>query len=152
MTAKANAISHAIADALKQRLASTGIAIAEGADSSGNPTIQLGAGTAGAAGGLIRIVPQEWALAKDVLGLTANIYTPHSAQICFEANVTSGSGADVNTIALQSLVFMEVALHGTRVDVFQTANGTAPVLASFVESNRKATFDGSIFQGMIANQ
>jgi hypothetical protein len=150
MTAKANAISHAIADALKLRLPA--IALVEGLDASGNPTIQLGAGTAGAAGGLIRIVPQEWSLAKDILGLTANIYTPHAAQICFEANVTSGSGADVNTIATQSLVFMEVALHGTRVDVFQTANGTAPVVASFVESNRKATFDPAIYQGMIANQ
>jgi len=151
MTAKARAIAAEIASSLKFR---TTLAIAESFDSDGYPLVQVGTGDAGDPGGLIKVMPQDWSLAKDILGNTATIYTPHVAKIVFEANAEEGGADedDVNTWAVLLPIIGEVVMRGTRVELYLSDNASAPDAAEIVADNLKATFDPMPTQGMIQNQ
>lgn len=130
-TQKALELALELQEALKARLPALTVA-AVSFDSAQNPLIQIGAGTAGAAGGLVRVKPIDWALGgKDIVGGT-RVFCPHVIQIGLEANyaATNDNIADVNTLANLAIMFCELAKRGTLVEMYQTANGTAPVVAS----------------------
>lgn len=149
-TQKALNLIEDLAAKLAMRLPS--LAQVKGFDSDQNPTLLVGAAAAGSAGALIKVKPQDWPLAKDVLGLTATIFTPHVIQVCFEANNAAGAAADVNSLAQIASIVMEVALRGTRVEIFSETNGAAVGVADLVDAKKVLTFDPLIEAGMIANQ
>jgi hypothetical protein len=149
MTAKAIALANDLASSLKQRQA---LAVAVSFDTDNLPLVKVGTGVAGAAGALIKLVPQDWALAKDILGLTANVYAPTKAQVLFESNPSAGAGADLMTWAQLLPIIGEVLARGCRTEVYTVANGVAPVAAGIIAGNLRATFDPSVQYGMIANQ
>lgn len=149
-SAKARAIAKQLAAEL--RLRQSALAVTESFDTDGSPVITVGTNVAGAAGGLIKVTNQEWSLAKDILGNTANHFTPHVIQVGFEANPAGGAGADINTLAQLSLILACCFSRGTRVEVYASANGDSPDLADLVEANLKLAWDPSISDGIVANQ
>jgi hypothetical protein len=152
-TKKALALADELASELKQR--QTALAVAQSFDTDGNPLIQVGAGTAGAKGGLVKIKPIDWPLAKDILGLQAEVYTPHVIQLGVEANPAGGAGADVNDRVTELLLLATLVTRGTRVEVYETASGTAPAANAtntFAAGNFKAAYDASVQFPMISSQ
>jgi hypothetical protein len=150
MTAKAHSIAKDIASNLKLR--QSGLAVTESIDSDQLPLVRIGTGVAGTAGALIKVVPQDWPLAKDILGLTALQFGPHKIQVVVEANPSGGAGADINTWAQKLPILGEVLLRGCRVEIYESANTNAPGPEDIVAGNLKATFDPHPQFGMIANQ
>ena len=149
-TAKALAIANDLASELKQR--QTALAVAQSFDTDGNPLIQVGAGTAGSKGGLIKVKPIDMPWAKDILGNAAEVYTPHVIQLGLEANPAGGAGADVNDRGTSLLLYAILATRGTRVEVYESANGTAPTSATLVSANLKGSYDASVQFPMISSQ
>jgi hypothetical protein len=85
-------------------------------------------GPSGAAAGtdsaFIRIKVQS-TLATDVLGLAQQVYTPHVAQVVFEANPAGGAGADVGTWATRLAILGALLRTGVRVEIYFSANTVA---------------------------
>lgn len=138
-TEKARMIALKLADELKIRLSA--LALAEGTGSAGDPLLTIGAGSIGGANAIVRVIPTAFSLAKDILGNAANSYTPHTIQLCTEANPAGGSGADILTP--QQVVSLTSAIDGFGAtwEWYQSANGTAPTEAAMIAGNLKATFD-----------
>lgn len=123
-TFKARAIAAELAAELRYR--QSALAVVESFDSDENPLVRVGSGVAGEAGALIKVQPISWPLAKDVLGLAAEMYTPHIVKVNIEANPAGGAGADINTLG-QILLYLGVAVtRGARTEVYTSAAGTAP--------------------------
>jgi hypothetical protein len=128
---KAMAIAHDLTDRLKARLNSS-LAVVESFDTDGNPLITVGAGVALGANMVIKVRAQDWPLAKDVLGLSANIYAPHVVQFVTEANyaATSDNVADTLSPAQLLLLMGQIVLMGCAVEWYQTVTGVAPVASA----------------------
>lgn len=154
MSYKAVEIAAELADELKKRV--TGLKLAESADASGNPVITLSDGTpaAGEKVIVIRVGAIDWPLAKDVLGLTAMHFTPHTISICTEANFagTTDNIADILTPAELLPVLAAVCKRGTRVEWYVSDNGTLPAVAQMVAAKLKASYEAELFWGMQASQ
>lgn len=155
-TAKALEISHQLANHLSARLNAT-LALVEGfGPTDSNPTIVIGAGSAGGANFVIKVRPVSWPLAKDVFGNTALAYSPHAIEFCTEADPTGGSGADPTSRAQLALVLMEVMNAGVGVSWYETANGTAPTVASLPSEGGSATLrttvEPSVWRPMLGDQ
>jgi hypothetical protein len=148
-SAKASKIAKQLAAELDLR---TTLTVSESTDTDGSPLIRVGAASAGAAGALIRVTNQEWSLAKDILGNTANHFSPHIVQVCFEANPAGGAGADVSSLAQIALILGCCFARGARTEVYASSNGDNPDADDFVEAKLVLTFDPSLVDGMIANQ
>lgn len=150
VNAKATHLAREIADKLKQRQSLT---VSESMDSSGRPVIRVGAASAGNAGGLIRVEPQAWPVAVDVLGLAATQYAPLEIRVGFEANPAGGAGADVNSLAVITPILGECLSRGTRVKVYRSANGDNPDEADLDDASLLVyTWDFDPTQGIIGNQ
>lgn len=148
-TQKAINLIEDIAVELQRRLPA--LALTKGQDSAQNPQIVLGTGAAGAAGCYIRCISQPWT-AKNVLGMAADVFTPHVLQVVFEANPAGGAGADVNSLATTSTVLAVLARRMTALEVYQETNGAAPGEADIVVSKLSVRLDANYEQGMIGNQ
>lgn len=149
---KAAALSHDLADKLKSRL-SGALALVESVDTDGNPLITIGPGGAGNANALIKTLPVSWPLAKDVLGLSALQYTPHVMQLGTEADPTAGAGADPLSAAQLMLIQGEMMQHGTRIEWYQSAAGTAPTASILGDATKlKASFEPEQFHAMVQDQ
>lgn len=123
-------LSAELADELRKRFATAYTSIKESFDSSGTPTIDLSDGSEATTEDavFIRTAPRSWALTKDVLGLAQTVYTPSVIQIVTEA----GTGGNASCFAAyvskaHVLALLEtVGARGTRVEYWETANGTIP--------------------------
>jgi hypothetical protein len=152
---KALELAHEIADKLKIRVGAlqgvAGLAVTEGFDTDGLPTISVGPGTAGSKNVFIKVNLQAWPLAKDILGNSANIYTPLTVQFVTEAP-PAGSGAGV-IVDLPTLLAClgDCVMKGSRTEWYQSANGVAPVAASITAGNLKAAFQPDIYN-ILTNQ
>jgi|SRR5579859_7669792 len=138
-TAKASKMSAELADRLAIRL--PGLALVQSTDASGNPVITIGAGSPGGENAVIRTIPVAWSLATDILGNTANIYTPHTMQVCVEANPAAGAGADPVPAGDLAKLLVQVSEMGTIVELYNTASGTAPTVAGIIPGNLKTTIN-----------
>lgn len=118
-------------------------------DTDGSPLIKVGDGSAGDKGGIVKYAPIDWP-AKDILGLTSQIYTPHVCQIAVEA--VSSAGAEPNDWATKVLLLGLALSRGTRVEIYESANGTAPSAATIDAANLKATWEASAQFPMIDSQ
>jgi hypothetical protein len=114
--------------------------ITESFDTDGSPLVAVDDGTpaAGEQSVLVKVRPVEWSLAKDVLGNTATIFTPHVIQIATEASAT----ANVSIVTVLNLlpVLMACTLKGTKVEFYLETNTTAPSASTFAASKLKVAF------------
>lgn len=147
-TYKAQAMSKELADRLKARL-NGALTLVQGFDTDQNPYIEIGAGAAGQPNAIIKVMPVDWPLAQDVLGLTANAYTPHKICVVTEAVNTNGSYL---TRAQQLLIFGQVSLMGSRVEHYNSANGDDPDLDDIVPAKLVASFEPDLYYPMISSQ
>jgi hypothetical protein len=152
-TQKALELARAIREALALRLATNSVVVDSDIsfDTDESPYFQVGTGIAGAKGGIIKVRPIVWPLAKDIFGNTATIFTPHVIQIVTEGNPIGGGGADVNDYPTLIAMLGEAIVHGTKVEWYMTANTVAPVAASIIAGNLKASFDNLYFP-MVSSQ
>jgi hypothetical protein len=149
---KAIALAHELADKLKVVFA--GKTVAESYDTDGNPLISVNDGSpaAGEANLVIKVAPISWPLAKDVIGQSANIYSPSVIQLVTEANPTGGAGADILTAQQLLWALGLIVLRGTAVEWYQSANGVAPTAAAIIAGNLKATWQPDLYFGMTSQQ
>ncbi len=152
-TKKAVELARYIEEEIKLRLPA--LAVTFSFDDDENPLVQVGDGGAGDAGGLFKVMPISWPLAKDSLGNTAYSVGPHKIMFASEANyaATSDNIADINTTA-QLLPLIAVALSkGCRFEWWQEASGTPPAITTFdTASKLKAVFEASLQYPMVQSQ
>ncbi len=156
-TKKAYELALELADEFRKRMGSTFGLITEGVDSNGDSTISLVLDSTTPLTTeknlFIRVKAQPWGLAKDVLGLTAQIYTPTVIEYAIEANPAGGSGADNFTIGEAATIAMTIGKRGTRVDVYQETAGTVPSVTTFdTASKRLASFAPELYWPLLAQQ
>ena len=155
---KAIEMAAEMADKIKARNAGTtdNLAVTSTFDSNGNPVIQIGTGVAGSAGCVIRIEPISWPLAKDILGLSSQVYTPHVAQLITEAAAANDLG--LTSWADLGPILTELFGLGTRVEVYVAANGTgmSTVAAApdtyAIAANLRASIEHDVYKMMLSSQ
>ena len=144
-----------IADDLKHLLPS--LVCVESKDSNGDAVIVLSADSTPAAGEkviVIRTKSMDQPLAKDSLGLPSMTFVPSVIQLCTELNYagTTDNVADILGPVELLPVICTLANRATRIEWYQTANGTLPATAQMTSSNLKATIEADLFWGTKASQ
>lgn len=106
--------------------ARTNLAVVQGADVNGNPTLAVGAGTAGSQSAFIKLTPVA-SLQTDALGLAQRVYGPHIMQFVVETS----SVANVALLTMANLLSMfgAGADWATKIEMYLSANGVAPAAA-----------------------
>lgn len=102
--------------------------------SDGSPNLLIGTGSTDSDSAFVKISAVA-TIAKDVLGLAQNVYTPHVCQVVFE---TSSTGA---TDATRYTLWATLALKGIRVELYEVAHGTGPSEAAILSTNLKTAFE-----------
>lgn len=125
------------------------LASSQSVAADGNPLLSFGPGTAGGANVIIKVLPQPWPTATDIVGNAANVYSPTEIQIVTEANPASGAGADDLTPQQVLYILGAIMQPGTRVEWYQSAAGTAPTAAAIIAANLKATWNPSLTYGVL---
>lgn len=106
---------------------------------TGEADLMVGAGTAASDSVFVRFAAVG-SIQKDVLGLAQTVFTPTVAQLVIEGNPTGGAGADVGTWATRLAVIAAIVAKGVRVELYTTANTTAPSAAG-ITGTPAATFE-----------
>jgi hypothetical protein len=148
VSAKAQEIAHNLASNLLQRLSAGPLAtlyggpvpVTEAFDGNGLPTITVGTLGSTDIGAFIQVAPVTWPLGTDILGNPAAIYTPTTIRLAIEAPPDGPlQGAD---IAILQALLSEMAQTGARVELWQSASGTAPSDTTFnTPANFVSAFD-----------
>ena len=151
ITAKSQELVRVLADKFAKRVASTLPVQVRSADSNGQPVLTLSADSSPATGEkvvVIRIQPNPWTLATDVLGNTAIQYGPHVIDICTEKNYAGATDdvADILTPVELLPILGDVIMTGCLVRWYQTANGTVPSASAMTSSNLIASY-GDLYFG-----
>lgn len=151
-TEKARQMSDRLFDEMKLRCAP--LAVVQSTGTAGDPVISVGPGTALGANAIVRVVPEPAPLAKDVLGLASNVYTPHRIQIVTEADFAGTTDNVVDPMTRQQLVNVvgPVINAGATVEWYESATGVAPTEAAIIAGNLKATFVQHAWNGALAGQ
>ena len=139
-TAKAVATARELIDLFSKEVSASFASIAETFEAvTGNPIITLSDGTpaAGEKVIILRVRPITWT-ATDILGLTSQVYTPHTIDICTETNAAATPNV-LTTVELLP-VLAEIAKRGMLINWYQTAALTVPSAAAMIDANLKATF------------
>ncbi len=147
-TQKAYQMATNLQEELKLRLARLATAVTVGNvtfDSDQAPLIQVGTGSVGAAGGLIKIAPLSgWDLSLNSIGLSTPVVAQHEISYVDEASVAG------NTPELVANILFALARQGCRFQRYQCANGTAPDAAQLIAGNKKgAPIDPNFRNGML---
>lgn len=150
-TKKALALAEDIASELKLR--QTALPVSVSADTDGNPLVFLGTGVAGTKNTIFKVLNVVWPLAKDILGLESQVFTPHVIRVGFEApTTTAAADTDPNTLQ-DKLLSLAVALsRGTRVEVYESAAGDSPDADDLIAGNLKASYEPSFQYGITNSQ
>ena len=145
---KAQGVYNALSSDLKLRLPA--LAVVETYDSSGNPVLSLGTGIAAGANICIKVAPQSWPTAKDVLGLTATVYSPTVVSICTETNPVA---APDYVSRAQLLAALEVCgQQSCRVDWYESPNLTPPSSATMITAYLTTSWVPFIYFGSKCDQ
>lgn len=134
---KAQAIRDELAAELLIKLSS--LAQVKSFGASKECDLLIGTAAAGNDNAFIRIKVQD-SLQTDVLGLAQQVYTPHIAQIVFEANPAGGAGADVGTWATRLAILGTLTRTGIKVEVYFSAN-TVAVSSAGITGAPTAVYD-----------
>jgi hypothetical protein len=143
MASKVIELAQSLKESLKRRYTVT-----EGYDTSGLPTLLIGAGTAGSQSAFIRVKPID-SIGTDSFGNAQRSFGPHAIQIVVETSTI----ADVALLTEANKLFVmgEAMGRGTRVELYMSANGNAVDVADIVSGNLKATWNGySLEFGLMA--
>lgn len=141
----------ALAEALALRLGAT-YTVTKGYDAADDKNVYVSAALA--AGGnnsvdaIIKFAPAAAPAsgAKDSLGLTQTVYSPHVAKVLFDITASDGTPN-----AVRAKVMVEVARLGTGIEVYDKTAGAANiVLADITAANIIATID-DLAWGSLAN-
>lgn len=116
----------------------TPLAVALSADSSGNPTISIGAGSPGGQNLFIRIIEFP-SLGVDSVGGSQVSYGPHKIQLAMETSGTTG--VPVTTSANQFPALLELFRHGAMLELYLDTNGNNPSASSLVVANLVGLYD-----------
>jgi hypothetical protein len=150
ISAKAIEIAHNLANNLLQRGSAGPLATLNGGpipvtelfDTNGLPCIEVGALplASAAVAAFIQVAPYSWPLGQDVLGNAAAVYTPTVIRVAVEAPPTGVmQGAD---IAILQAILGEADTTGCRVELWNSASGTAPSDTTFnTASNLVSVFE-----------
>lgn len=138
-------LARQLAEDLGLRLKALGVAT--GVDSSGNPTVSVGAMTAGSQSAFVRVLDQA-SIQVDSLGLPQRSFGPHVVQIVLETSTiaTVALMTEANKLKLVG----ELLKHGAKVELYLTANLTAPSVAGIAAGNLIATWD-HLYQPLTAS-
>lgn len=129
-----------LALSLSSSLARRGYTVVNGFDTNGNPTIALGAGTAGSQSAFIRCLAVA-SLGTDSVGNTQRSFGPHSLQLVLETSTIAAT--PLLTGANMLPIMGEVLSRGTRVELYMSANANAVDVADITSGNLKAVWDGA---------
>lgn len=133
-----------------QLLLGASIAATNGSASDGNPLLTFGAGSPGGVNAVIKLLPQPWPTATDIIGNAANTYSPTLIQLVTEANPAGGAGADVLTPQIVLYLLAATTVLGTRVEWYQSANGVAPTTAAIIAADLKGTWNPDTVYGILS--
>lgn len=133
--------AHALAGEMHSELRLRGaVALAESGivsltvDTDGDPLIVLGDGLAGTQSAIVKVRPIDWPLAKNIVDMPEEVYTPHVIQILVE----TGNFLDW---PLKLMVFGVAFGKGTRVEYYEDA---APLTSGGIDpANLVASFEAS---------
>lgn len=137
------AMSRDLADRLTVRLNGT-LALVQSFDTNGNPTIAIGAGSAGGQNAFIRLIESP-SLGVNAVGNSQDSYGPNICQVALETS--SVANVPLLTIANDVLLMGELFGLKTRLEVYLSSNGTAPVLGS-ITGTPAATYESLYFAPM----
>ncbi len=146
-TQKAIEIAKNLASELAKR---SSLAVTQGSDASGNPTILVGAAAAGAQGAFIVVKPIDYPNSYNVIGQVATVYTPHVIQLCTEIGATTL--ANINTAATQLMFTAACAIRGTKLELYRSPNTEVPAAAEIIPSQLAAEFYSDIYFPMTSDQ
>lgn len=147
-TAKAQEIMNNLKSELSKRFST--LAISAGSDSSGNPTLLVGAASAGLAGAFILCKPVDYPNSYNIIGQVAQVYTPHVLQLCMEAD--ADANGLINSYAQAAQFEMALALRGTKMELYVSPHGTVPSAAALTTGNLVLEFYDDIYQPLLADQ
>lgn len=144
MAAKQIELAQSIQAALAKRFAT----VSGGFDSSGNPTIQVGAGTIGSQSAFLRVKAVD-PIGTDSLGLTQRSFGPHVVQVVLETSSVANVALLLESAKLPLLA--EVCARGTRVELYMSANGNAADVTDITSGNLKIVWNGPLIEfGLMA--
>jgi hypothetical protein len=136
----------AIARDLVQRLTvRTSLTIVAGTDSNGCPTIAIGAGSPGGQNAFIRLLELP-SIGTNAVGNSQDSYGPSVAQLVLETSTIAN--VELLTVSNQWLLLGELFRVGMEVDLYLSANGTAPVIAG-ITGTPAATFNNLYMSPMM---
>lgn len=143
---KAVVLSRELANRLTVRFGmSPSRLVREGVDTNGNPTIAIDDGTpaAGEQNVFVRLMPQP-SIGLNAVGLAQDSYTPHVIQIAMEATLADAAVSLLREVHKLRLLG-EALRFGPRVELYLSANGTAPDVSTLVAANLVAVFTDLYF-------
>jgi hypothetical protein len=119
-------LSAELADELRKRV-SDYVQITESFDSAGMPAITIGPATPATTNDTvyIRTTPRSWNLTNDALGLAQTVYTPSVIQLVTEEGTTDKPFFYVTIVHMLAILGASLQ-KGTRLELWETANGTVP--------------------------
>ena len=136
ISAKSLSLLQELKDRLSKR---TTLAVGEIDIASTGATLQVGSGGIGSQSMFIRALQID-PLGFDGIGLAARGYSQTVIQVAVEATAAS-SITSLLTSANTINVLGEVLRQGSRVELYMSANGAAPVVGTLVIGNLKATWE-----------
>lgn len=144
VTAKANAMSRDLKDKLKFRFTT----VAEGAAADGNPTVSVGTMGAGSQSAFIKIKCIAL-IGNDAIGQASREFSPHVVQVVLETSTIANVG--LMTEANKGLLMIELMKLGCKIEIYMSANTTAPSAAAIIAANLKASIDPDAQWKSLAN-
>ena len=137
-TFKASQLAKKLKQELQLRPGLSSLTFTTGVSSDGSPTIQIGTLATGTASAFIKIVPQDWPLAKDILGNAQNPYATHTIKLLTETapggTLTEGQKHQLTGAA---------ALLGCELKRYQSTSGAGVVIAD-IDNEAKLVTNGTL--------
>jgi len=153
---KAVALANELFNELTKRLSALAATSSQSFDTNGNPTIII-ASTASPAttqkNAFIRILPLARPLALTSIGTTPDLFVPTVTQFATEAPAAgAGHTSDFFTPADLINLYGPILRRGTRVEMYQSANGTVPVVGTLIAANLQIGYEANIYWGLLSSQ
>ena len=153
---KVVALANELFSKLTKRLPALAATSSQSFDTNGNPTIVIAStGTPATTqkNAFIRLQPQAQPTALTSIGTTPDLFVPSVVQIATEAP-SGGAGHTSDYFSPADLINLYGPLFGmsTRLELYQSANGTVPVVGTLIASNLQVGYEALLYWGMLASQ
>lgn len=145
-TQKAYEFAQYLAEELKLRLA---LDVETGFEADETPFVNVGAGVAEGKNAYLQVAPIS-SLFKNIVGHTQDVFTPHVIKVCIEA--TKADGTEPLSTLLKAQLLSAVFAKGTKVEIYESPTGTAPVAAEIKAANLKGVVEPNLQYPMVSTQ